>query len=269
MPRSLAFIAYSFLIIALMTTVGCTPRQEGATPSGLYAAGRANFNISVTSAMTLASTASLSAQIPSDVTVSPRGTMRYALFAEGESGPVTRHAHILFSELPRPEWQWEIETWAQPGSLSYEKQRTAGKYWTSQILPVFSGQDWFSEIWRGKGRDIPEFWLAKRWSSTPERHIRIVAEYREPAPVCMNDKLTANAANKNHAPLRGQELWRNCDDAIREFSARADQAFVFERATNLPAEKTVTPGPLPSSPPDMAKLAGKAEHIVTYNTGGN
>lgn len=268
--RHLPFPLLALLLaVALAFTAGCTPRHEIASSRSLYVSGRADFNISVKENMTLAAAARFSTFVPSDVTTQPSGRLRYALFTDNPEGPVTRHAHVLMCELPREQWEWEKETWAKPEALSYEKDRQAGKYWTIQMFPVFSSQDWFSKLWQANGREIPDFWLARRWSSTPEDYLRIVAEYREPAPLCMRERL-ADAARKEQQggiPLKGKELWRGCDDEIREFTARADAAFIFDRSGNMPSPESAPLSVLPAGNPDMAKLVGKAEYNETFSVG--
>jgi hypothetical protein len=173
---------------------------------------------------------------------------------------VNRSAHILFSELSPNEWRWEMETWARPEVMSYAKSEIAGKYWTVQIMPVFSSSDWFSDLWRTNKRQTPDFWLAKRWSASPESYIRVVAEYREPAPQCLRKTLAAAPRDaKNGYAVQGKDLWRDCGNEIQDFSARADKAFLFDRAENLPAKGIHSLGLQPTTQPQMEKLVGRAE----------
>lgn len=266
------FRLFSFaLCLVLLTACGCTPRQEVASARSLYIGGRADFNISVTDAMRLAAASRFSGFVPSDVTVQPSGRFRYALFSDSLEGPVQRQAHVILGELPREQWLWEKETWAMPESLSYEKTRMAGKFWTVQMFPVFSSQDWFAHLWQVNGRSTPDFWIAKRWSATPETYMRIVAEYREPAPLCMKERLAsaAQSTGQANAPFKGKELWRNCDNEIQDFSARADAAFLFDKAGVMPEAESAPFTAMPPGKPDTGKLVGKAEHADTFTrTGG-
>lgn len=249
-------------LIAVFSIAGCSPRQQGASSQNFYASGRADFNISVSQPLSLAHTGFLTAEVPADIRMYPSGSFRYALFRDGGDQPVTRHAHIILSELPNAEWRWEMETWARADALSYAKERMAGKYWTIQMLPVISASDWFSALWEKNGTHVPEFWLAKRWSSTPEGTIRIVAEYREPAPVCMQKHLqTAPWADRNVFPVNGKQLWRGCEKEIEEFSSRADAVFTFDKGRDFPSQAEMKPTALPEKAPDMGKLVGRAENI--------
>lgn len=262
-----ALPAFAFLLSFALCSA-CTPRQEIASASGLYVSGRANFAISVAEGMKLATSSWFSSFAPSDVTVKPSGRFRYALFSDSVEGPVERHAHVILGELPSNQWVWEKETWAKPEALSYEKDRKAGKYWTIQVFPVFSSRDWFSRLWQANGRQTPDFWLAKRWSSTPEDYLRIVAEYREPAPLCMRERLAGAEQRETQGVIevKGKELWRNCDKDIEEFNSRADSAFLFDRAKSMPDPAASVLKALPHGNPDIGKLVGKSEYKDTFHS---
>lgn len=257
---------FFFALLTAGLVSGCTPRQKGAAAQGFYASGRGAFSVGVNPPFSLASTGTRSGKVPSDVSPGPQATFTYALFADTESGPVGRHIHAIFSELQRESWRWEMETWARPESLSYTKQRAGGKNWTVQILPVTGRTDWFNALWRINGRDAPEFWLAKRWSARPEDEVRVVLEYREPAPACMRERLAdadAAARTDRNAPLlRGRELWRNCDEAIEAFSTRADAAVTLEGLGRFPETPLHMLTASPDFSPDMGKLVGRAEHMA-------
>ncbi len=262
MKHSFPISAVFLLALATVLLSACTPARQGASAQNFYASGRPNFSISVSPPLTLASTGFLSATVPADVAMPPSGTFRYALFAEEKNEAIAREAHTILSEVPYNDWRWEMETWSAPEVISYAKTRMAGKYWTIRMMPVFSSSDWFSALWKQNGKNIPEFWLAKRWSATPDEYIRIVAEYREPAPLCMQNKLAAaSLADHNSPPVRGKELWHNCQREIDEFSARADTVFSFDKAGDSPAQSARTSLSLPPGNPNMGKLVGRAENI--------
>lgn len=272
--RNPLFLVPLALVLLALAAPGCAPRRIEASPQGFSGSGIADFTIRVAPPLTLAASGRLTARVPSDdALVAPIATVAFAAFAEGDSGPVTRHAHTMFCELPLDSWRWEMETWAKRDALSRISERKGGKYWTVQIFPVAAASDWFSALWLKNGRQIPEFWLAKRWSSTPEKEMRLLAEYREPAPACMRDRLAQAAGEKGTAHLPdSRELWRGCDEAIRDFSARADAVFDLERLQDQPAAAPASPAPraagtapLPDSSPDMGALAGRAEILTRFN----
>jgi hypothetical protein len=262
-PRFFSLLALTVLIAVLLC--GCAPRQKGATEQGFYVTGVGAFSVSVSSPLTLASTGTFLGNVPSNVVTDPSAQFTYALFTDALRGPVTRHVHVILSELPQDAWRWEMETWAKPESLSYEKMSAHGKFWTIQILPVSAEADWFSAVWQANGRSTPDFWLSKRWSASPENQIRIVLEYREPAPLCMQERLLATDAarhtDRNTFVLRGQTLRSGCEQAIEEFSRRADAAVDLGGLAQLPEKPVHMVTARPNFLPDMGALVGRAELV--------
>jgi hypothetical protein len=204
------------------------------------------------------------------MTNSPYADFLFAAFSEEESGPVRASAHVILSELPYPDWRWEMETWARPESMRYSKLTAARRNWTVQIFPVMAAGDWFSELWTLNGRQTPDFWLAKRWSATPDEELRIVAEYREASPSCMREQLLAYAEsrkNKEFAPIQGKNLANRCDREMEEFSARADAAVRLDEDLSRPLDETGRKARLPDGRPNMRSLVGVAEFIRTQRIG--
>ena len=261
--RVLSFLALSLLALALLC--GCTPRQKGAATQGFYATGKGAFSVGINPPLALASTGVLLGNVPADVIVGPQATFTYALFTDSREGQVTRHVHAIFSELPRDLWRWEMESWARPESLSYEQRNAGGRFWTIQIMPVTAGTDWFSALWQVNGRSTPDFWVAKRWSARPESEIRIVVEYREPAPLCMQERLiaadTARRTDRNAPTLRGRTLRTDCEQDIEEFSRRADAAVDLNGLEQLPESPLQMLTARPAFSPDMGRLVGRAEYV--------
>lgn len=265
MCRARCFLLFRpFLLLCALALCGaCSPRQQGASAQGYSLSGRVNSAISVSPPLTLAASGSLSARVPSDINIGPQGSFRYALFADGEDGAISRHVHTVYSELPRRTWRWERETWARPEAVMYSKHSAAGRNWTVQLLPVNAARDWFSALWTKNGRTAPDLWLAKRWSTTPDDDLRFVVEYREPVPVCMAERLRrVGYADEGALPFSGKELRGACADELDAFSARADSAVTFIRPS------AAGPGPvqpplfaLPDKAPDMERLVGRAEAI--------
>ena len=260
-PRLLFLFALILLIVALFC--GCVPRQKGAATQGFYATGWGAFSVGANPPLTLASTGTLLGTVPSNANLHPMATFTYALFADPGTGPVMHHVHAIFSELPQSAWRWEMETWARPESLSYEQRSAGGRFWTIQILPVTARGDWFTALWQKNNRDTPDFWLAKRWSARPEDEIRIVLEYREPAPLCMQERLitadTARRTDRNAPMLRGRDLRPGCEHAIEEFSRRAEAAVNLNGLADLPEKPVQQLTAQPNFSPDMGRLVGRAE----------
>lgn len=264
--RHIRVLLFLILLAALsLPASGCAPRRIEASSQGFSGSGIADFNIRVSPPLTLTLAGRATAAVPSDDALqAPIATMAFALFAEGGSGAVTRHAHTIFSELPRQAWRWEMETWAKREALLYATERAGGKDWTIQIFPVAATGDWISALWQKNGRQTPDLWLAKRWSSTPEEEMRLLAEYREPLPACLRDNLGWAAGENGPAPLpRGKDLRRGCEREIKEFSTRADAVFDLEKRSDTPpAAPEAKTALLPDMRPDMPALVGRAEAIM-------
>ncbi|CAK7068619.1 MAG: hypothetical protein DELT_01771 [Desulfovibrio sp.] len=176
----------------------------------------------------------------------PTGFMDYAVYGEGEEGPVTRHAHVA---IVRPSndnyWEFKPESYPVPGGFAIGRAVIGNKSWTAQLVRVDGERDWFSAMWQASGRDVPEFWLSRRFSATPERATRVIAEYREPWPECLDP------AVRDVTFVRAE-----CLDG---FLRRAEAAFDFEQ--EIPTESPGPSGPSvlvkPHFPPDMLRLAGE------------
>ena len=266
-PLSYRRIVSVFLLALCAASLlsSCTPMQKGATGQGFYVSGRGAFSVGVNPPFSLVSTGVLSGKVPSDVSTSPQATFTYGLFTDSAEGPVSRQVHAIFSELPHKGWRWEMESWARAESLSYAKRNAGGKHWTVQILPVTARTDWFSALWEQNGRGTPVFWLAKRWSARPEDEMRVVVDYREPAPQCMRERLADSDAalqtDKNAPMLHGRDLRGNCDEAIEAFSKRADAAVDLNGLSLLQEKPLQMLTTRPASSPDMKKLVGTAEYM--------
>ncbi|MDR2488831.1 MAG: DUF4851 domain-containing protein [Desulfovibrio sp.] len=263
--QALPLFPLAFVILAAFAP-GCAPRRMEAFSQGLAGSGMADFSISVAAPLTLTATGKLTAEVPGDDSaLPPSATLAFALFGEGDSGQVNRHAHIIFSELPMFAWRWEKETWGKNESMLYATARAGGKNWTIQIFPVIAKGDWFSDLWHNNKRQSPQFWLAKRWSATPQEEMRLLAEYREPAPSCVREILAAlPEINGKPALSKGKELRRRCPRDMEEFSARADASVDLEKAYAAPAEPLNTAAILPKKSPDMSRLVGRSEMSAVF-----
>jgi hypothetical protein len=267
MPRRRPLVALFCILILPALFPGCTPRAIEASSQGFAGSGLADFTISVAPPLTLAAAGRLTAETPCDVSViRPSATLAFALFAEGDSGPVTRHVHSMFSELPMFAWRWEKETWSKSESLLYTTLRAGGKNWTIQIFPIIAEDDWFSILWRNNGRQVPEFWLAKRWSSTPQDEMRLLAEYREPLPLCLQEAFADLPRINGKATLpKGKENQQLCRRDMEAFSARADAAVALDKAYATSTRALSPRAVLPQSAPDMGRLVGRAERLADFS----
>jgi hypothetical protein len=261
---SAAWKACCFGLLVILFLGGCTPAQRIVADHGLYSPGNPAFSLSFDPALTLAGAGRMQAYALSDVNIRPFSSIHYAVFAENSSGPVLRHAHALLSSLPRGLWRWELESWPQPASLSLTKMEKDGKFWTVQMAPIAALGDWFSAFWTENQREVPRFWLLKRWSATPFDEVRLLAEYREPAPLCMQEALLPLEAIARKEQVRAPdsaELFALCSREIRDFSARADAAVNVEKIAPFPAPGLIPAFVRPSLAPNLKKLVGVAEFL--------
>lgn len=253
------------LVFLFAMVTGCTPVQRAATDHSFYSTGQPNIEFRMTPPLTLAANDRVPANVPSDTNLLPSAYNTYAIFGEGEEGPITRHVHSLISSLPSNSWRWRMETWPQSSSLRLSKRRAAGQFWTVHMFPIAAEGDWFTEFWRQNGRETPRFWLSKRWSATPYYDVRILAEYREPAPKCMEEALLpleAIVKKEEVSPPGSMELWFLCRKEIEDFSARADASVSLDYFTGERQEQPfLKSGPRPRQRPDMKKLVGEAEAV--------
>ncbi len=260
------FLLISFILAALVVSLGCSPIQRGIADNAFYSTGQPQLYVQV-NGLTPAGGGRFWGDVPSNTNLMPYASVNFAVFGEAEAGPesfINRHAHVMLAEFNEASWRWRMESWPAPSTLQFQSMRAAGKYWTVQIMPVAAVGDWFSGAWQADAKKAPRFWLAKRWSSTPEEYIRIVAEYREPAPQCMQAALPAleqAVLGEQVSPPQGADLLRLCPQEVDAFSARADDAFTFGPLPQTLGTAFARPMPQPDGRPNMKALAGEAEYI--------
>lgn len=177
----------------------------------------------------------------------PSGFMEYAVYGEGAEGPVTRHAHALIARPSNDNyWEFKPESYPVPGGFAIGKAVLGGKGWTAQLVRIDGEKDWFSAMWHESGREVPEYWIARRFSATPEKATRVVAEYREPWPGCLDPDGIKDMAFYPKGCLDG-------------FIERSEAA--FDVAGEIPEEEKGTDIPSilvkPRFSPDMKRLVGE------------
>lgn len=271
---------FPVIFLALLLAACAARGSAGAFEHSFSLPGRGGLHFGVDRSLALLSEGRLAVQAPTDVVLPTNASFHYALYGESEPdqpgghtrSQTRRHVHCIWSRLDKKNWRWEKESNALIAALSYNKQTAGGRNWTVQVLPVTGAGDWFDALWQGLGKETPEFWLARRWSATPEDDIRLVVEYREEAPQCMQAALRAaeedKKTNKNYAPLRGNNLQRLCREEVEAFNSRAAAALFFdEKPSEAPGPAVTRATARPAFAPDMGRLVGRAE-IVTKDVGG-
>lgn len=173
----------------------------------------------------------------------------YAIYADSESGAVGKYGYAAIVRLR------DANLWRFLPQSEYSKSGGAFHLahkgeWTEQLLRVNAdSKDWSSAVWTANNREIPQVWLAKRWSQNLNETIRVVMEYREPWP----DDLGEDPVNLPTAE-GGAEL--------AAFVARADKAFSAEKKAGdfkagipTPATKLT----MPREQPDVDTLVGSVQ----------
>ena len=229
----------------------CSPAITGVTGNSLTRNNFPSATITANEPLQLLGYGRQFVTLRSDIlTLRPTGIFDYAVFSDSKEGPVTRSAHsIMLRPTDQNQWRFVLESWRGPNTFFMRGTGFDGMNWTEQLMSVTSQGDWFSDMWVASGREVPERWLAKRFSATPADFVRMVAEYREPWPDCM-------------APdIRSLELVSNADECLGPFLKRADTAFSIQRAA---LDTSVPPaGPsvltLPPTAPNATRLAGEVE----------
>ena len=239
------------LVLALLGLAACSPARTGVTGNTL------TTNIHPPVSMTAGADFALhgSGTLWVNATSMPRlmnpplASLGYAVFSRSQSGPVTESAHAFILHLQDAQaWRFAPDSWPLYQSLG--SPRSMGEdsvTWTSRILRVPARGDWISDAWLAAGREVPEFWIAKRWASLQSDSIKTVLEYREPWPASFESFDSLDLL------LGGVEAQQD----LQGFLARAGKAFTVSREyTPLPRDGGGKSMLLPAAKPDTAQLIG-------------
>lgn len=226
---------------------GCAGAMSGVTGSTLTRTGYPRVSVMANAPFELKGHGRQWVSIPTEyLGTKPSGTMDYAVYGQNEDGVVTRHAHALFAQ-PSDEraWYFKPESYPAPGGLSIGRNVINGYAWTDQIIRVDGETDWFSAMWRESGYTTPQLWIARRFSATPDRTLRVVAEYRESWPECLDRDV--------------KDLVFAREECLGGFLERSAAAFTLQMQAAENPEQAAAPSVLAKPPfaPDMKKLAGE------------
>ena len=233
--------------VAALLLSGCTGAMSGVSGTALVRTGYPRLTAAANAPLVLQGYGRQWVSLPSDyMGILPSGAMDYTVYSEGAEGPVTRHAHV-FAVQPSDEkrWYFKPDSLLPFDGLSFGRKDINGYRWAAQILRVHAGNDWFSAMWRDSGRGVPELWLARRFSATPDRSTRVVAEYREPWPECLDPEV--------------KDLVFARQGCLEGFLERSDAAFSLDMHAPETLEAPAVPSllPKPDFAPNMKKLAGE------------
>ncbi|MDR1241770.1 MAG: DUF4851 domain-containing protein [Deltaproteobacteria bacterium] len=267
-------IGLTVIFTGFLLLGGCTPARVGVFGNAMFSGGLPALSIAPApaSGLTPMVAGRLMASLETDASLPAFARVNYALFgdaAAGETGkpaPVRRHGHVLVTELSdNHSWEFDVESNPTRNEAYLRAIKLNGQEWTEHLLYADSADDWFSAFWRNNGRSVPEQWIGKRWSRDYANYYRVVMEYREPMPACIETGTNEGQSYFVHAVFR--ENGPECRRELADFDARAAQAFEVQnlRGMENPAEPgnaltqvfTVKPERLPN----MKKLVGTAQRI--------
>ena len=245
LPTNLSLMLTLFLLALPLS--GCISAISGVSGTALIHTAFPRLTVTANPPLALQGYGRQWVSLPTDILgMDPSGIMDYAVYGEAHEGPITRHAHAM---VVRPSntsmWYFQPESYGVPGAVASGRKIFDGHTWTTHVLRVESATDWFSSMWTASGRDTPEFWIARRFSETPERATRVVAEYREPWPECLDPEV--------------KDLLFVRKSCLEGFFERADAAFTLDMHTPETIETPAVPSELhkPGFAPNMRRLAGE------------
>ena len=242
------------LFLFCVFLAGCVGARGGVSGQTLVRVQYPRASITANAPLVLQGYARKWVSLPTDfLGVEPTGVMDYAVYGQEESGLVTRHAHAFFVKPSSDHaWYFRPESYKAPGGLAIGVREMEGYRWTAQIIRVDGETDWFSAMWAASGFAVPETWLARRFSATPERSTRVVAEYRELWPECLDPE--------------AKDLVFVRKECLQGFLERSDAAFTLRIFTPGEPGLETPPSVLqkPSFAPDMKKLAGELMERDTF-----
>lgn len=235
-----------FLLFVVAVMAGCSGAMTGVIGATLTRTAYPRVSVAANAPLVLQAHGRQSVSFETEsMTTDASAMMDYAVYAENAEGPVTRHAHAFISRIANDRrWRYRPESLTYPGGLSLGSATVNGYSWKVQIIRINGERDWFSALWRENGRETPPLWIARRFSATPDNATRVVAEYREPWPECLDPET--------------KDLVFARKECVGGFIDRSNKAFSLEM--NVAATGAETPPSVMKRPgfsPDMKILAGE------------
>lgn len=239
----------------------CSGVRTGLSGEDMLISGNPKLDIAPAGGLEMKLSGVRHGSLQTDSNLGAYSQIHYSVYGKEQDKKVLAHGHVMSVAISsRESWEFSMESLTQKNEVYLREVDKGYLSWTEHLMYVKSEGDWFSDLWRENGREIPETWLGKRWSRTFFGDTRVIVEYREPMPECVDVSDTSGQSYFIHAVLTpsGPECKRQLDD----FNARAEAAFVFQKLdTDKPVE---APAPsvltvLPQTSFDMTRLVGKAQ----------
>ncbi|MDR2825910.1 MAG: DUF4851 domain-containing protein [Deltaproteobacteria bacterium] len=276
--RSLLFAVCTVFIAAGFMLGGCIPNRVGVFGGTMFSGGLPALAVTPAPQLTPMAFGTLGGSVETDTTITAHARVNYAVFGDAaptepgkEALMVKTHGHTLVTELSNHyAWEFDVESNASHSEVYLRTIQLNGQEWTEHLLFADSEGDWFSELWQNNGRSVPERWIGKRWSRDYTNYYRVLMEYREPMPACIEVTNNAGQSYSVHAIFNTNT--QECQRELKEFEIRAEQAFDIQNLRSV--ENPVEPGKalvsvlsrLPEKSPNMKKLVGTAQR---RSYGGN
>lgn len=202
--------------------------------------------------------------LQTDTNLKPTSKFYYTVYGQKDAQPgslAQRHAHVVMARIDNPSsWEFTVESFTRRNEVYLRDAKINGLDWTEHLLFENSQGDWFSDLWLANGYKVPEVWVGKRWSRTYFGSTRMVVEYREPMPDCVDISDTSGSSYIVSALLNTNS--QQCERLLKEFNARADQAFDIQSSRGQEFDGEAPAGVLlkrPERTPDMTRLVGKGQ----------
>ncbi|CAK7062761.1 MAG: hypothetical protein DELT_01494 [Desulfovibrio sp.] len=246
------------LLLAACVLTACTPARTGVIGNTLTTNVKPPISITGLESLTVKAHGVLRPETATDnATAREMVTFNYAFYADKAPAadiPANRFAYAVIARISTPKaWRFQPPSKADE-ALSARNITVGGIAFFEQILRVPSENDWGSGVWRKNGKNVPRYWLAKRWTAHLNDEVRAVMEYREEWPT------EINAFSRDLLIVSG-----NAGQALADFNKRADAAFTvekregdFNKGQTPPSEYAV-----PENAPVIRKLIG--EVVTTGN----
>lgn len=243
-----------------LVVAACSPSRTGMNGNTLTTNARPYVSMTANAPLALQGTGRLwiSGEVTSKLST-PLVSLDYALFSDNASGPVTNSAHIFLAKIQdSTAWYFTPDSWPLCGIVASGLTLGADVLpWPSRIIKTPAAGDWISEMWRANGRNVPEYWIVKRWAAILDSDTKAIMEYREPWPDCLEEYLPGSIMFSGD---NGQ--------CLHHFLKRSAEAFSvgFEPAA-FPNGSSLPPGLKPSGTmPATKNLIGE---ISRYAAGGD
>lgn len=251
------------LLLGLLLVSGCAGPYKGFDGDTMFTGQVPQLMITPSPPLKVMGSGTTWARVDTDTNLKATASVDYGIYGDpAENGLVRQHGHVLVASFSSVDAGWDFapESFARSNEVYLNTVKINGQDWVEHFLYEDSEGDWLSNMWLDNGRQVPERWIAKRWSRTYFGTTRVVVEYREPMPDCVDVRYGTNLLGRGSV-FSGTTT--ECGNLVRDFEKRASQAFEIlssrgqENAplVNFSAGQELT---RPQGQPNMRKMVGTA-----------